>query len=112
MLGRLTALLGGLPDTLVVGHASGAEEAVAAILSAKPDLVVLDLKLAQGSGFDVLIELHARAPGIDCYMLTNFSAEPYRRQAARLGANDFFDKTNEFERVRDVVAKRAANLKH
>jgi hypothetical protein len=40
-------------------------------------------------------------------MLSNFSAEPYRRQAARLGAHDFFDKTNEFERVRDVVARRA-----
>jgi DNA-binding NarL/FixJ family response regulator len=106
---RLAALLGGLPDTRVVGHASGAEEAVQAILAARPDIVVLDLKLAQGTGFDVLIELHEKAPGIDCYMLTNFSAEPYRRQAARLGAHDFFDKTNEFERVRDVVAQRAAH---
>jgi DNA-binding NarL/FixJ family response regulator len=109
VLGRLTALLSGLPGTLVVGHASGALEAVEAILSTRPDVVVVDLKLAQGTGFEVLSALHEKAPGIDCYMLSNFSAEPYRRQAARLGAHDFFDKTNEFERVRDVVAQRAAD---
>jgi len=109
VLGRLTALLSGLPGTLVVGHAAGALEAVKAILATHPDVVVLDLKLAQGTGFDVLIELHEKAPGIDCYMLTNLSSEPYRRQAERLGAHDFFDKTNEFERVRDVVAQRAAD---
>jgi DNA-binding NarL/FixJ family response regulator len=109
LLNRLTELLGRLPGTLIVGHASGALEAVDAILATRPDVVVLDLKLAQGTGFDVLIELHDKAPDIDCYMLTNFSSEPYRRQAARLGAQDFFDKTNEFERVRDVVAQRAAN---
>ena len=109
MLDRLTALLGALPDTLIVGHASGADEAVCAILAARPDVVVLDLKLAQGTGFDILTELHGKAPGIDCYMLSNFSSEPYRRQAARLGAQGFFDKSSEFERVRDAVARRAAN---
>jgi hypothetical protein len=41
-------------------------------------------------------------------MLSNFSTQPYRRIAAELGARDFFDKTNEFERVRDVIASRAA----
>ena len=109
VLERLTALLGALPDTQVVGHAAGAEEAVLAIVAAQPDVVVLDLRLAQGTGFDVLIELHDKAPGIDLYMLSNFSSEPYRRQAERLGARGFFDKSSDFERVRDLVAERAAN---
>ena len=71
-------------------------------------MVVLDLKLAEGSGFDVLRALHRAAPGIDVYMLTNFASEPYRRLAERLGARDFFDKTTEFERVRDTIVGRAA----
>jgi len=41
-------------------------------------------------------------------MLSNFASEPYRRHAERLGASGFFDKTTEFERVRDVLAQRAA----
>lgn len=110
VLERLTALLGAVPNTRIVGHAAGAEEAVRAILAAKPDVVVLDLKLAQGTGFDVLIELHDKAPGIDLYMLSNFSSEPYRRQAERLGARGFFDKSIEFERVRDAIAQRAVQV--
>ena len=52
--------------------------------------------------------MHEREPGIEVYMLSNFASEPYRRHAERLGASGFFDKTTEFERVRDVLAQRAA----
>ena len=41
-------------------------------------------------------------------MPSNFSADPYRQLAEKLGARDFFDKTREFNRVRDVIASRAA----
>jgi len=109
VLERLTAMLASVPGTQVMGHATEADDAIRAILEGRPDVVVLDLKLARGSGFDVLRAVHERAPEIDVYMLSNFSSEPYRRLAERLGARDFFDKSSEFERVRDIVAKRAAH---
>ena len=105
---RLADLLAGVPQVSVVGQAAGADEAIRQILDVKPDLVLLDLSLWQGNGFDVLRAVHAKAPAIDIYMLSNFCSAPYRQHAAELGACDFFDKTNEFERVRDVVAQRAA----
>jgi len=105
---RLEALLGSIPGVTAVGHAAGADEAVRAILATRPDAVVLDLTLPQGSGFDVLRDVHGQAPEIDFYVLTNFAAEPYRRLAERLGARDFFDKTAEFDRVREALAGRAA----
>lgn len=108
VLKRLAARIDTLPDTRVVGHAAGALEAVRAIVSKKPDVVVIDLKLAQGTGFDVLIELHEKAPGIDLYMLSNHSAGYFRRQAEWLGARGFFDKTTQFESVYEVLAARAA----
>jgi len=106
---RLAAMVEGVPGARVVGHAAQACEAVSAILASQADLVVLDLRLADGSGFDVLRALHEAAPAIEVYMLSNFATEPYRRLAARLGARGFFDKSSEFERVRDVVAARAAH---
>jgi DNA-binding NarL/FixJ family response regulator len=108
VLERLISLLGTLPDTHIVGHAAGAEEAARAILADRPDLVVLDLRLAQGTGFDVLIELHGKAPGTDVYMLSSFSYAAYRRQAEQLGARAFFDKSSEMQRLRDAVAGRRA----
>jgi DNA-binding NarL/FixJ family response regulator len=105
---RLRGMLGTIPDVRIVGEAPSVAEAVAGILQAKPDIVLLDLQLGAGSGFHVLDAVHSREPGIDFYMLSNFASEPYRRHAERLGARGFFDKSNEFERVRDVVAERAA----
>ena len=104
---RLEVMLAEVPQTRVVGHAASAAEAISDILAKMPDMVVVDLKLAQGTGFDVLRALQTRAPEIDCYMLSNFATEPYRRLAAELGARGFFDKSIEFERVRDLAAQRA-----
>ena len=109
VLERLIPLLGALPNTRIVGHAAGADEAARAILAARPDLVVLDLRLAQGTGFDVLIELHGKATAIDVYVLSSFSYAPYRRQAEQLGALTFFDKSTDMERLRNAVAKRGAD---
>lgn len=110
VLERLEALLASIEGAAAVGHASRAEEAIHAILETHPDAVIVDLKLSEGSGFDVLRAVHERAPEIDLYMLSNFAAEPYRRLAARLGARAFFDKSSEFERVREVLAARAAAI--
>lgn len=105
---RLAQMLAALPGTRVVGLASGVQEAISGILAAKPDLVLLDLSLDQGSGFDVLRAVHGKEPGIAVYMLSNFASEPYRRHAERLGALGFFDKSTDFERVRELLAERIA----
>ena len=105
---RLEAMLGAIPGVSILGSAAGAQEAIGAILAGRPDVVLLDLGLAEGSGFDVLREVRASAPEIDVYMLSNFSAFAYRDLAERLGARGYFDKSREFERVRDVIASRAA----
>jgi two-component system response regulator DevR len=109
---RLRGMLGTIAGVEIVGEAPGVAEAVAGILLAKPNVVVLDLQLGTGSGFNVLDTVHRSEPGIDFYMLSNFASEPYRRHAERLGARGFFDKSNEFERVRDAVAERAASEPH
>jgi DNA-binding NarL/FixJ family response regulator len=106
---RLADMLRAIPGAKLVGEASHAEPAIRAILAARPAVVMLDLGLAEGSsGFDVLRAVHPQAPEIDFYMLSNFSAEPYRQLARRLGACRFFDKSKELECVRELIAQRAA----
>jgi DNA-binding NarL/FixJ family response regulator len=105
---RLAETLGAIPGARIVGEADRAEAAISGILAARPDLVLLDINLAEGSGFDVLRAVHAKEPQIEFYMLSNFAAFPYRDLAERLGAREFFDKSKEFPRVRELVAQRAA----
>jgi DNA-binding NarL/FixJ family response regulator len=107
---RLHAMLAEVPGAAVAGSAPGATQATREILELRPDMVVVDLNLAEGGGFDVLRALRAQAPEIDVYMLSNFSAYPYRQLAERLGARGFFDKTREFERVREAAADKAREV--
>ena len=102
-------MLGGIPGAALIGEAADADAAIRDILASRPDVVMLDLGLAGGtSGFDVLRAVRPQAPEIDFYMLSNFAADPYRQLAERLGACDFFDKSRELDRVRDLIAQRAA----
>jgi DNA-binding NarL/FixJ family response regulator len=106
---RLAAMLGGIPGATLIGEAADADAAIREILAARPDIVVLDLGLAGGtSGFDVLRAVRPLAPEIDFYMLSNHAADPYRQLAERLGACDFFDKSRELGRARELIAQRAA----
>jgi DNA-binding NarL/FixJ family response regulator len=109
---RLVAMLQALPDTEVVGHASTADAAICAILAAQPDVVLIDISLASGSGFDVLRAVQSEAPQIDVYMLSSFTAYPYRQLAETLGARGFFDKTHDMDRVRELIAERAGQPQH
>ena len=104
---RLEAMLGAIPGASVVGYASGAAQAIEAILASAPDAVVLDIHLDHGNGFDVMKALQKSAPQIAVYVLTNFPSEPYRRKAESLGARGFFDKSAEFDRLRTALAARA-----
>ena len=111
---RLRAMLAGIEGARAVGIAATAREAIEGIRSEHPDVVLLDLRLAEGSGFDVLraLRAQARAGGaIDVFMLTNFAEAPYRRLAERLGVRGFFDKSTEFERVRDVLSAHAQSIR-
>jgi DNA-binding NarL/FixJ family response regulator len=106
---RLAEMVGSIPGASLVGAAGRADAAICGILAARPDVVLLDLGLAEGtSGFEVLRAVCREAPEIDFYMLSNFAADPYRQLAERLGARDFFDKSSDLERVRQLITERAA----
>ena len=108
---RLAAMIEGIPGASLVGHAAGASDAIRDIAAHKPDVVVLDLHLAQGSGFDVMRAAAAAALGVAFYVLTNYPAAGYRLSAERMGALGFFDKSSEFNALRDALAGRAASEK-
>ncbi len=109
---RLLTLLAPVAGIRVVGFAERADDAIREIVRKRPDAVILDLNLASGidsSGIDVLRALRAEAPEVEVFVLTNFANSQYRRLCTSLGAHGFFDKSTEFEKVRDAIAARATH---
>src|SRR3954470_12136519 len=105
---RLEEMLASIDGACCAGASATVDAAIRDILESNPDTVILDIRLAQGNGFDVLRALKHRAPGIQVYVFSNHSTEPYRRLAHQLGAAAFFDKTIEVEAMRNLLSRRAA----
>ena len=105
---RLAEMLSVMERVSVVGEAGNAREAVAGILRVRPDSVLLDLNLMGRTGIDVMRSVHPKAPEIVFVVLTNHAEPQYRRAATEAGAAYFLDKSNEFDRVREVIAEIAA----
>ena len=105
---RLVSLLSPVAGAQLVGFADRSEDAINEIVKLRPDAVVLDLNLAHGTGVDVLRALQDAAPEVAVYVLTNFANPQYKKLCLHLGARGFYDKSTEFEQVRDVIAARAS----
>jgi DNA-binding NarL/FixJ family response regulator len=100
---RLVSMISELPAVQIIGQAGFAFEAIAAIEELKPDFVVLDISLPGGSGMEVLESIKGKTPAPRVIMLTNFAFEQYRQRCIQLGADYFFDKSNEFEKVMEIL---------
>jgi DNA-binding NarL/FixJ family response regulator len=106
---RITEMLAAIDGVRMSGTADTAAAACSAILAERPHTVILDLRLAQGSGIDVLRRVHPLAPEIEFLVLTNFATPQYRDICLNSGASHFIDKSTEIGEVRRIVAERAAS---
>jgi DNA-binding NarL/FixJ family response regulator len=101
------ARLGGFD---VLGCAESAQEAMRSIGSLRPDIVITDIRLREGNGIDVLrhVRAHPYEPRPRIYVLTNFAYPEYKRECALIGADDFFDKSTEYDRLLATLRGEAA----
>ena len=60
----LTQLINQEPDLLVCGDAEGAAQALAAMKSARPDLVLADITMPGKSGLDFIKDMQIQYPGV------------------------------------------------
>jgi DNA-binding NarL/FixJ family response regulator len=88
----LTAVLEGVPDVRVVGTAESAEEALAAMKTARPDIVLLDLELPGMSGIDAIPRLIAGGDHVRVIVLTAYDTEERVLGAIRAGAGGYLLK--------------------
>jgi DNA-binding NarL/FixJ family response regulator len=106
---RLKHMLAEVDSIEIVGEAASAVEGAILTEAACPDVVILDISMPGGSGLEVLsrIKQCPRPPFVA--VLTNHPYEPYRKRSRALGADFFFDKSQEFYRLLATLATLAAS---
>ena len=104
---RIKSILSEMENIELLGSASNAVSALNLIHKQTPNVVILDINLDENSsqfnGIDLLIALRNRYPQMKIIMLTNLSAPQYRMRCIAFGANYFFDKSNDFYKLPEVL---------
>jgi len=108
----LEAMLAEFPDVNVVGKAATAHDAIASIEKLKPDVVILDIRLLDGSGIEVLQHLKRNNVRPITIMLTNYPYPQYKKKCLDLGADYFFDKVTEIELIQEVLGEMLKKNAH
>lgn len=103
MLERLTTMLSELTEVEVVGQAQVASAAVSSIRKLKPDAVILDIRMPRRNWIDVLQKIKRSQSAPLLIVFTNYSFPQYREKCMKIGADFFFDKATEFEKLREVM---------
>jgi DNA-binding NarL/FixJ family response regulator len=110
---QLRELIHVSPCAVEVTTVASEQDAVAQILASVPDIVILDLKLRQGTGFRVLQRIASVEPKPCLVVLTNYALPKYKELALSAGADYFFDKAQDFKMlpgvIETVASQRALN---
>jgi len=94
----------------LVGYSDNAEQAIADLSHVDADLILVDVTLDSGSGFDVLeaLQRSGNARTATKVVLTNHTAAEYGSLSYALGATYFYEKEQDSWRVLELIGKMAA----
>ena len=114
ILKRLKTMIAPLENVDVLGSAGNVTDGLALIEQLRPDAIVLDLRLPDGNGIEILERVKkgrdagAGVPAV--IVLTAHPSPPVREKCVTLGADYFFDKALEFRQVAQALTTLANEI--
>lgn len=101
------------PGLSFEGSASTQDEAISLLQKNHFDMLMIDIELVQGNGFEVIKATQLKTypfPRPLYVVLTNHAHPQYREMAKQLGVNYFFDKSMDFELAIETIETEAKNF--
>jgi DNA-binding NarL/FixJ family response regulator len=99
----LNALVSSQPDFEVCGEAAGAEDAIGLVAAQRPDLCIVDLRLGQGSGLELIKQINARFPDIGILVSSMHDESLFAERVLRAGAKGFIGKAESVDKVIQAI---------
>ncbi len=91
------------PSIALIGEAADGLEALRAVHTLQPDLLLMDIKMPQLTGLEVLQYLRNEQNMVAIIILSNHSEPVYVEAAMRLGANGFVAKASGLETLMEAI---------
>ncbi len=95
-------------DIKVVGEASGGDQAVKLALKHNPDVVVLDVRMADGDGLSALSRIKLERPEMPVVLLSTYDNPTYVARAVALGASGYVLKSEPKSKILSAIRTAAA----
>ena len=106
---RLKTMLSEVTELEDISQAKDSSEAINCFEKLKPEVVILDIRLPGESGIDVLQKIKESNQPPLVIVLTNYPYPHYRRKCLDAGADYFFNKSTEFNKVTEVLKQLKQN---
>lgn len=100
---RLVQILSEIKGIEIVGEARFVQDTVREIKKLNPDVAILDIKMPDGNGIDVLTAMKRDKISTKVIIFTNYPYLQYRKRCLDAGAEFFFYKATDLERLIDVL---------
>jgi DNA-binding NarL/FixJ family response regulator len=100
----LAMLIDHEPDLAICGEAVSIAEAMRCVQQNRPDIVIVDIALPDGSGLDLIKQLHIAEPGLAMLAMSMHDEAAWAERAVRAGARGYIMKKEAMDRV--MVALR------
>ncbi len=91
----------------VVAQTTNSFETIEEIKKHKPDVLLLDIRMPEGSGINVLKYIQKNKTKIVTIVVTNYPIIQYKNKCFELGTDYFYSKATEFDEVFKLVEKLA-----
>ncbi len=108
----VAAVIKGQPDMEVVSSVPTGREAIEAFRSLQPSVTLMDLKLPDLSGIDVLIAIREDFPDARIIVLTTFERDVEIQRALKAGARGFLLKSMPPKQLLEGIRQVHANKKY
>ncbi len=102
--GLKNLIRGAFPD-LSVFTADCAQEARKILLSEKPDILIIDIRIAGENGLDVVRDIRKVLPDLHVYVISGYSEFEYAKRAIQLNVRYYFLKPISQEKITGLVAE-------
>ncbi len=108
----LTMLVGLIDGVEVVGTASDGIEAVERARSARPDVVLMDLRMPRLEGAEATREIRATLPATQVLVLTTYADDASLFPALQAGAHGYLTKDASAEEIEQAIRALVAGQTH
>ena len=101
---RIKSLLNSIKNISVVFEAKNGVEALQLIKEKEPDLAILDIRMPEINGIEVLKKIRELKMKVKVCILTSYAYPQYRKRCHEAGADFFLSKTDDFEQIEIVIS--------